>query len=45
MGLVLEHGQDQAIRAPEDLPHIVRDTHGRGSSRRAGAARAHDCRT
>ncbi len=26
--------------APADLPHVVRDTHGRGSSRRAGAARA-----
>lgn len=32
IGLVLE--QDQAI-PPVDLPHIVRDTHGRGSSRRA----------
>ena len=25
---------------PGDLPHVVQDTHGRGSSRRAGAARA-----
>lgn len=32
--------QDQAIPNPADLPHIVRDTHFRGSSRRAGAARA-----
>ena len=30
----------QRCRNPEDQPHIVRDTHGRGSSRRASAARA-----
>jgi hypothetical protein len=29
-----------AMPRPEDLPHIVRDTHGRGSSRSAAAARA-----
>jgi hypothetical protein len=32
--------QDEAIPDPGDLPHIVRDTIGRGSSRRASAARA-----
>jgi hypothetical protein len=32
--------QDEAIPNPADLPHVVRDTLGRGSSRRASAARA-----
>ena len=52
IGLALEREQDQAIPVghlpseargvpnPADLPHVVRDTLGRGSSRRAGAARA-----
>jgi hypothetical protein len=40
IGLALEREQDQAIPYAGDLPHVVRDTHNRGSSRRAGAARA-----
>ena len=35
-----ELGLDNPMPEPGDLPHIVRDTSGRGSSRRAGAARA-----
>jgi hypothetical protein len=33
-------GLDNPMPEPGDLPHVVRDTMGRGSSRRAGAARA-----
>jgi hypothetical protein len=39
-GLVAPVVPDQVMPRPEDLPHIVRDTHNRGSSRRASAARA-----
>jgi hypothetical protein len=35
-----ELGLDNPMPEPGDLPHVVRDTSGRGSSRRAGAARA-----